>query len=365
MSFLKDLRKINPLADKLEDSTIGNISGYISTGSLLLNAFISGSLFKGVPMGRVMSYEGLSGVGKSLVAATTIREAQKMGIECIWLDTEKATDKNFAKNLGVDTTELNYLPSGGCIEDVRNELVKIFDLIESDDEYRKKEYALVIDSLGNIPSAKSIADAQKGKTATDMGQRAKAIRDLFRVITPYLTRLDNLTLIVINHVYKDSSSLYGATIVSGGEGGVYNPTVSVVFGKGKVPESAANKKVTIGTYLKPYVTKNRIAPPFKRGDILIHFTEGMNKYYGLLPIGVETGLIIKDGKKYRTKYFAKDKKSLFEAKIYTDEFFEPILQEMDEKFSTIHCYSTTEQEINQKLLVETEIIEEEIEDEDE
>ena len=50
---------------------------WFSTGNYVLNRIISGSFYKGIPQGRVMSLAGPSGAGKSFLASNLIRNAQE------------------------------------------------------------------------------------------------------------------------------------------------------------------------------------------------------------------------------------------------------------------------------------------------
>ncbi len=61
MDFLKEIQKINEMAEIIDESSLGNIVEYIPTGSLALNGILSGDLFKGVPAGRVTGFMGKSG----------------------------------------------------------------------------------------------------------------------------------------------------------------------------------------------------------------------------------------------------------------------------------------------------------------
>ena len=70
--FIKDIQKINEFASILDKDTLSNIDDYISTGSLVLDSVISGSFNKGIPAGRITALVGLSGTGKSLVAAKIV-----------------------------------------------------------------------------------------------------------------------------------------------------------------------------------------------------------------------------------------------------------------------------------------------------
>ena len=67
MKALDSLDKMNPLAGFLSESTLSNVSDYHDTGCLVLNSIISGSLYKGVPQGRITGFAGPSMAGKTFI----------------------------------------------------------------------------------------------------------------------------------------------------------------------------------------------------------------------------------------------------------------------------------------------------------
>lgn len=59
--LMDEIDEINPYATYLSESTLSRVDNYIDTGSLALNAIVSGSLYKGIPEGRVVQFAGPSG----------------------------------------------------------------------------------------------------------------------------------------------------------------------------------------------------------------------------------------------------------------------------------------------------------------
>ena len=82
------LQKINSNATTLEDNTLSNVTEWIDTGCLALNSIISGSLYGGVPKGRLIIFSGESGCGKTFILNKILGNAQKMGMIPIIFDTE-------------------------------------------------------------------------------------------------------------------------------------------------------------------------------------------------------------------------------------------------------------------------------------
>jgi len=179
LDSLKDIFKsvdaLNPDAEVLEASTLSTADEWIDTGSYALNAIISGSMYKGIPSGRITGFAGPSMAGKTLIMNKIMANAQKKGyIPVIW-DSEVAVDKRSAENVGMDTSRVKYYPVE-TVEDCRNQMSMFLDnVIKARESNPDLKFIATIDSLGNLASAKEIKDAASGKDAADVGQRAKCL----------------------------------------------------------------------------------------------------------------------------------------------------------------------------------------------
>ena len=60
-SLCKELTKINPESSILKSNPYAKITDWVGLGNYLLNAQVTGSLFKGIPEGRVTMVAGQSG----------------------------------------------------------------------------------------------------------------------------------------------------------------------------------------------------------------------------------------------------------------------------------------------------------------
>lgn len=77
----KILDELNPDATFLDESSLSNVTEWIDTGCMALNAIISGSLYGGVPMGRITGFAGPQACGKTLMVNKIMANAQKK--ECM------------------------------------------------------------------------------------------------------------------------------------------------------------------------------------------------------------------------------------------------------------------------------------------
>lgn len=70
--------EVNPYSTYLEKSTLSVVDEWIDTGSLALNAIMSGSIYKGVPVGRIVQFAGPSMCLTKAQKINVYRVRQKM-----------------------------------------------------------------------------------------------------------------------------------------------------------------------------------------------------------------------------------------------------------------------------------------------
>lgn len=322
---------LNDDACLLADNTLSNVEEYIDTGCMALNAIISGSLYKGIPKGRLTGFSGPSQTGKSLICKKVIARAQAAGYYAVVFDSEVAFDGAGSELLGIDTKRVRYYPVE-TVEQCRNQMSRWLDnVIEANKTAPEKTPKMIgiIDSLGNLASTKELEDAAKGKDAADMGLRAKALKSMMRVLT-YKAAKAGVPIVFTNHTYEDPSATNPSLVqnMSGGKGAVYMSSVLVQLGvkqekndevkekmkkmfakkngkdyvapEGGAPEAEASDTIAIshninGVTLSALTVKNRFVPPFLKTEIYLNFKTGLDKYAGLLDMAqafkiVESGV---------------------------------------------------------------------------
>ena len=85
----KDGGKIAYFLDEQENPA--EISDWISTGSSILDLAISNRPHGGLPVGKMVEFNGLEGTGKSLLSAHVVADTQKKGGIAVVIDTEKCS----------------------------------------------------------------------------------------------------------------------------------------------------------------------------------------------------------------------------------------------------------------------------------
>ena len=124
---------------------------WIDSGSKILNYLVSGSFHKGFPLGKVSILAGEPSAGKSLLSANIIKNAQKMGIYVILIDTENALDESWLKPFGVDTSEEKLMKLNmAMVDDVAKTIHEFVEEYKTIPEKERPQILFVIDSLGML-----------------------------------------------------------------------------------------------------------------------------------------------------------------------------------------------------------------------
>lgn len=295
------LEKLNPEAKFLSESALSTVSDYVDTGCMVLNAIISGSLYGGVPMGRITGFSGPSAAGKTYIINKILANGQKKGMIPVIFDTEAAIDASSTIGVGLDNDQVKYVPVQ-TVEDCRNQISAFLDgVIEAK---MRDKFIISIDSLGNLASQKEIDDAEKGKTAMDMGTRAKGLKSMMRLLT-FKAAQAGVTILFSNHTYDDPSAMFPTLVKaqSGGKGPVYLASVLVQLAKRDEKHDKTNDDDEIlpeankvsGTTLRALTVKNRFVPPFLECEAYLNFKRGLDKYSGLKEMAVNHGVIEQTG----------------------------------------------------------------------
>ena len=296
------LQKMNTNATTLENNTLSNVTEWIDTGCLALNSIISGSLYGGVPKGRLIIFSGESGCGKTFILNKILGNAQKMGMVPIIFDTEIAVDSSSAEGVGLDSSQAKYVPVD-TVESCRNQIMAFLDQVELEPELHGK-FIISIDSLGNLASEKELRDAEQNKGAMDMGLRAKQLKSMMRMIT-YKAAITGTTVIASNHTYADPGALHPTLVKSqaGGSGPIYMSSILVQMAakKEKTDQSNDNdialteSRNYSGVTLRMLTVKNRFIPAFLQTEVYLNFKTGLDKYSGLRDVAVAHGVIEQTG----------------------------------------------------------------------
>jgi len=339
-----ELANLNPLGSVMNQSNFSEVTEWIHTGNYHLNACVSGSLFKGWPNNRSCSVAGPSGTGKTFLTLNSVREAINMGYSVIYYDSEAAVDKEQMEKFGIDTSKVNYQPIN-TVQDFRTSITTITQKMQ--DIKRKggdvPKIMIILDSAGNLATAKEIEDAASGSEKSDM-TRSKVLKSIFRIIMTPLADL-KIPFIFTNHTYR-TQDFISRQVAGGGTGPEYAASIVLMLNKAQLKDGA--EKVGIIVTAKP--DKNRFAKPHPI-KFHLNFTEGMNPYVGLEQYatwdicGITRGTIekgVKTPKATARGWICKHldevvpNKEFFTEKVFTQE----VLEKIDKHINPIFNYNT-------------------------
>lgn len=281
MSLLEKLKKTSTVkqSEVLSKSRLFNKKDLCPTPVPILNVALSGSIDGGLSSGLTV----VAGPSKhfksnlSLLMASAYLKKHPEAV-CLLYDTEFGITPEYLKSMNVDPERCLHTPVEH-VEMLKFDLTKQLENIERGDKV-----IVVIDSVGNLASKKELEDALNEKSAADMS-RAKALKSLFRIATPYLTTRD-IPMVVVNHTYQEIG-LFPKEIMSGGTGIYYS--ANQIFFMGRQQEKD-------GREIKGYnfmigVEKSRFVREKTRLPLSITWEGGIDKWSGMLEVGRELGWV--------------------------------------------------------------------------
>ena len=247
----------------------------------MVNVALSGSVDGGVAPGLTV----LAGPSKHFKTSFALLMAGaylKRHPEAVMLfyDSEFGSPQSYFEQFGIDTSRILHTPIAN-VEELKFDLISQLENIEREDHV-----IIVIDSIGNLASKKELEDAINEKSVADMS-RAKALKGLFRMTTPYLT-MKNIPLLAVNHTYKEIG-LFPKDVVGGGTGIYYSADNIWILGRQQ------DKK---GTEIQGYhfvinVEKSRYVKEKSKIPITVSWDGGVRKYSGLLDCALAGGYVTK------------------------------------------------------------------------
>lgn len=326
MSFFKTLvKEINDENTHIADDGLhsSEFSGTVDTGSYILNALLSGSIFGGVPNNKIIAFAGESATGKTFFVLGLMKrfldDNPTGGV--MYYDTEAAVTKDMMKDRGIDTSRV-IISEQSTVESFRTHVSRVLDRYMEADRKDRPPLLLVLDSLGQLSTEKETTDIIEGKNTRDM-TRAQLIRGTFRALSLKLAKA-NCALIVTNHV-ADQIGAYVPTKVMGGGAGLRYAASQIIFLSKKKDRDGTD---VVGNIIHCKTEKSRFTKENKSIDVRLSYDSGLDRYYGLLDLGVKYGIIKRVGNKYE---FPSGEKAFEKAllRIPEDYFTPEVLQELD------------------------------------
>ena len=283
MSIMDKLKKNSKLkaTEVLSESKFFNEKDMVKTDVPMINVALSGDIDGGLSAGLTV----LAGPSKhfktsfALLMAAAYMKHHKDAV-MLFYDSEFGSPQSYFNQFDIDASRVLHTPITN-VEELKFDLVNQLENIDRDDHV-----IIVIDSIGNLASKKELDDAMSEKSVADMS-RAKALKGLFRMATPYLT-MKNIPMVAVNHTYMEIG-LFPKAVVGGGTGLYYSADNIWIIGRQQ------DKK---GTEIQGYhfvinVEKSRYVKEKSKIPITVSWEGGVEDYSGLLDVALAGGYVEK------------------------------------------------------------------------
>ncbi|ESW34145.1 hypothetical protein PHAVU_001G128600 [Phaseolus vulgaris] len=256
----------------------------ISTGSLKLDLALG---IGGLAKGRIVEIYGREAAGKTTLALQIIKEAQKLGGYCAYLDVENALDFSLVESIGVNTENL-LVSHPDCAEN----LLSMVDTLTKSGAVD----VIVIDSVAALVPK---CELDQLGVSTNRDYQSRMMTQALRKIHYSLSHSQTL-LIFINQIRLGSKSVkeYGSVeeVTCGGNALRFYAAVRLRLSRMRLIKT--EDKVE-GVLICAQVVKNKLAPAAtKRAELGIKFGRGFCHESEVLDLACEHGIIVKDEGSY-------------------------------------------------------------------
>lgn len=310
------------------------VNTWYDSGVYALNYICSKNLFGAYPKGRVIGISGKSGTGKSLLAATMMRDER---IDLVFVvETEgggnaeellafAGVDKNKVRRIHCSTynsykitkktRKIEEISDGKLpqkketdqyiyVEGLSSIVRRLVHTFRYNKKLQDKNVVIILDSLGNMQSVRGIEGNH------DMGKRGQDLTNFFRNFDNEFEK-SGLTFIFTNKVYQSMDG-FGGYVQTGGESPIFNSSLYLMLSdasmtthdevSGKEQDEEKNRRSTaLGAAIKTLrakVLKSRFGTDQRQIPFLLDFSVGPVRLSGLFTLLNDFGIIKKSGGAY-------------------------------------------------------------------
>ena len=257
----------------------------IPSGSML---FDKDSGIGGIARGKVVEIYGDEASGKTTLASCLCANAQEKypNDMVLFVDIEHALDLDYMRAFGVDTNPDRFMLAQP--DSIEEALTIMEDMCETG------IFSLIV--LDSVGAALTLDQLEKGMDENTMGSLAKRMSVGTNKIKTVASDT-NTAIVFINQTYA-SMSMYGGNVTKGGKALRYVASMRIQVSKKDLIASVDDKEEVVGQGLAYKFIKNKLAPPYKKGETLLYFGKGFDKFTEIIDLSIEFGLIKQGGPWY-------------------------------------------------------------------
>jgi recombination protein RecA len=241
------------VAHNLKQENPTEVKQWIPTGSRWLDSIICRGTLAGIPVGKVVEVAGLESTGKSYMAAQVAANAQKMGIDVVYFDSESAIDPTFLERSGCNLANILYVQATS----VEFVLETIEELLGSNDS----QMLFIWDSLALTPAISDIEGDFNPQSSMAVKARILA-KGMSKLTVPIAN--SQSTFLVLNQLKTNitrspSEALTTPYMTPGGKAMIYAYSLRIWLTgrKAKASFVTDEKGFRIGSEVKVKLEKSR------------------------------------------------------------------------------------------------------------
>ena len=241
------------VAHNLNQDSPTIVKEWIPTGSRWLDSIICRGQLAGIPVGKIVEIAGLEATGKSYMAAQIAANAQNMGIDVVYFDSESAIDPSFLGKAGCNVDNLLYVQATS----VEFVLETIEELLGSNEN----KMLFIWDSLALTPAVSDIEG--DFNPLSSMAVKARILAKGMSKLTVPIANSQS-TFLVLNQLKTNitrspSEALTTPYMTPGGKAMVYAYSLRVWLTgrKAKASFITDDKGFRIGSEVKVKLEKSR------------------------------------------------------------------------------------------------------------
>lgn len=256
-----------------------HVKRWLSTGSRLLDYIISNRRNGGVPEGRIIEIFGEPSTGKSHIALAIAKTCQAQGGLVVLIDSENATPVEKLADMGIDVSKRFVYCDTHMTENVFQIIESVVKKAAIANKKRDVPILVIWDSVAATSPKQELEGDYDEST---MGLQARVISKAMRKITGVIGQ-NNVTFLCLNQVRSKIGVSFGdPTVTPGGKAIPFHASVRLGLTGGSSVKDKDGNVIGINTYVT--TKKNKLAPPFRRAELVILFGEGIAEAEPLLEI---------------------------------------------------------------------------------